>query len=171
MDRAAVVVEEVKLAILVLAERDDAHRRARDLRHLLRAVTFEAGGPQPPRLPVTEDVGAAQLGEPLAVVDAAAGDAARDRVRQFDQCRADRRRPDLVRLDRLRPFHGGPAVVAPLFDAMDRLPQLPADVADEQRASLAVKAHPPGVAEAVRPHLGPGAFSPDERVILRHGVV
>src|SRR5207249_3601582 len=137
-----------------------------DLRHLLCAVTFEAGGPQPPRFPVTEDIGAAQLGEPLAMVNAAAGDAARDRVRQFDQRWADRRRPDLVRLDRLRPFHGGPAVVAPLLHAVHRLPQLPADVADEQLAGLAVEAHPPGIAKAVRPDLGPGAFHVDERVVL-----
>src|SRR5262249_4085266 len=121
--------------------------------------------------PVAEDVGAAQLGEALAVVDAAAGDAARDGVRQLDQRRANRRRPDLVRLDRLRPFHGGPAVVSPLFDAVYRLPQLPADVADIQRAGLAVEAHPPGVAEAVRPDLRPGAFHRDEWVVLRHGVI
>src|SRR5207237_627105 len=118
-----------------------------------------------------EDVGAHQLGEFLAAVDAPAGDAAGDRVRQLDQRRADRCRADLVRLDRLRPFHGGPPVVAPLLDALDRLPQLPADIADEQLAGLAVKAHPPGVAEAVRPYFRPGAFDADERIVLGDGVV
>ena len=85
--------------------------------------------------------------------------------------REDRRRPDLLRLDRLRPLHRGPAVVAALLDPVDRLPQLPADVADEQLAGLAVEAHPPGVAEAVGPHFRPGLLHADERVVLRDGVV
>ena len=85
--RAAVVVEEVQLAVLVLAEGDDAHRRPRDLRHLLGAVALEAGGPQASRFPVAEDVGSAQLRELLAAVDEPAGDAAGDRVRQLDQGR------------------------------------------------------------------------------------
>ena len=92
-------------------------------------------------------------------------------MRQLDQRRADRRRPDLVRLDRLRPFHRGPAVVAALLDAMDHLPQLPADVADEQLAGLAIEAHPPGVAEAVGPDLRPRSLHADERIVLGDGVV
>ena len=64
----------------------------------LRAVALEAGGPQAARFPVAEDVRAAQLRELLAAIDVAAGDAARDRVRQLDQRGQDRRRPDLLGL-------------------------------------------------------------------------
>jgi len=81
VDRAAVVVEEIKFAILIFAEGDDAHQGARDLWHLLDAVAFEAGGPKAPRFPIAEDVGAAQLGKFLAAIDAPAGNAASDRVR------------------------------------------------------------------------------------------
>src|SRR5208282_1090995 len=59
--RAAVVVEEVELAILVLTKGDDAHRRRSDLWHLAGAIAVEARSPQPARLPVAEDVGSAQL--------------------------------------------------------------------------------------------------------------
>ena len=79
--------------------------------------------------------------------------------------------PTWLRLDGLRPFHRRPAVVAALLDAMDRLPQLPADVADEQLAGLAIEAHPPGIAEAVRPDLRPGSLRRDEGVVLGDGVV
>ena len=99
VQRAAVVVEEVQLPLLVLAEGDETHRRPRDLRHLLGAVALEAGGPQTARFPVAEDVSSAQLRELLAAIDQPAGDAAGDRVRQLDQRRLDRRRPDLLRLD------------------------------------------------------------------------
>src|SRR5262249_58847799 len=91
--RALVVVEEVNLAAVVLAEGDDADRWPGDLRHLLRAVPVEAGGPEPARLPVAEDVRAPQLRELPPAVDDAAGDAARDRVRQLDERRMDRSRP------------------------------------------------------------------------------
>src|SRR5262245_59032125 len=52
VDRAAVVVEKVQLAVSVLAERDDANTRPGDLRHLLRAVPLETSGPQAARFPV-----------------------------------------------------------------------------------------------------------------------
>src|SRR5439155_5408368 len=76
-----------------------------------------------------------------------------------------------LRLDRLGPFHGGPAVIAPLFDAVDRLPKLPADVADEQLAGLAIEAHPPRVAKTVRPYLRSRSFHVDEGIVLRDAVV
>ena len=92
-------------------------------------------------------------------------------MRQFDECGADRGRSDLVRLDRLRPLHRGPTIVAPLLDAMDRFPKLPTDIADEQLACLAVEAHPPGVAEAKRPNLRPRPLHADERIILRDAIL
>ncbi len=92
-------------------------------------------------------------------------------MRQLDQWREDRRRPDLLGLDGLRPLHRGPAVVAALLDAVDHLPQLPADVADEQFAGLAVEAHPPGVAQAVGPDLRPRVLHADEGVVLGDRVV
>src|SRR5213076_95986 len=92
------------------------------------------------------------------------------RVRQLDQGRADGRRADLVRLDRLRAFHGGPAVVAAFLDAMDCFPKLPADVADKQLAGLVVEAHAPGVAETVGPDLRSRLFKGDEGVVFGNAV-
>src|SRR5207245_10334880 len=80
-------------------------------------------------------------------------------------------RTNLVRLDGLRSLHRRPAIVAALLDAVNRLPQLPADVADEQLSGLAIEAHAPGVAKAVSPHLWPRSLHADEGVVFRHGVV
>jgi hypothetical protein len=157
-------------ALPIFTKSDDADRGAGDLRHLLGAIALKAGGPQSACLPVAKEVSAAQLGEALAAIDPAAGDAAGNRVRQRDQRRADRRWPDRVRLDRLRAFHCRPAVVAALLDAVDHLPQFPADVADEQLAGLAVEAHAPGIAEAIRPNLRTSARQLYERVVSGNGI-
>src|SRR5262245_47414184 len=92
-------------------------------------------------------------------------------MRQLDEGREDRRWPDFLRLDRLRPLHGGPTIVSTFLHSMDRFPKFPADIGDEQLAGLAIEAHPPRVAEAVRPDLRRGALDPDERIVLRDGVV
>src|SRR6185437_8367463 len=147
------------------------HRWACNLRHLLSSVALEASRPQTAGFPVAEDVGSAQFGKLLPTVDAPAGDATRDRMRQLDQRRTDRIRSHLLRFDGLRSFHGRPSVVATLLDPMNRLPKLPADIADEQFAGLMVEAHPPGVAEAIGPHFRPRSLHLDERIIRRNGVV
>ena len=54
---------------------------------------------------------------------------------------------------------------------MDRFPQLPADVADKELARLTIEAHPPRIAEAVSPYLGPCSFHFDERIVFRNGIV
>ena len=54
---------------------------------------------------------------------------------------------------------------------MDRFPELPAHVPHEQLAGLTIEAHPPGVAEAVGPHLRPSPRHPDEGIIPGDGVV
>ena len=128
-------------------------------------------GPELARHPVAADVGAGEVLEALAAVDVAAGDGGGLGVREGEGRRQDRRRAALaLGLDRLRAFHDRPAVVAALLDAVDHLPQLPADVADPQVAGRAVEAHPPGVAEAVGPDLRPGVRRLDERVVRRDGV-
>src|SRR5207248_1558594 len=42
---------------------------------------------------------------------------------------------------------------------------------DEQLATLAIEAHPPRIAKAISPNLGPRVFEIDERVVARDGVV
>src|SRR5881394_2977810 len=111
MQRAVIMVEEIDLTRVVLTESDDANRWTCDLRHLNRAVGVEAGSPQTTRLPVAKHVSAAELGEFAAAIDVPAGNAGRERVRQRDQRRDDWRGADLLGLDRLRSFHGGPAVI------------------------------------------------------------
>src|SRR5262245_48275617 len=108
MQRAAILVKEVQLLLLVLAEGDEPHRRPRDLRHLLGAVRLEPRGPKSSCFPIAKDVRSAQVWELLAVVDQPAGDTAGNRVWQLDQRRMDRSRPNMLRLDGLWPLHRRP---------------------------------------------------------------
>src|SRR5205807_1725691 len=85
MNAAAIVVEEVQLAVVVFAKGDDAHRGAGDLRHLQRAVALEAGCPQTTRFPVAKHVGPAKLREFSATIDESARDAGAERVRIREQ--------------------------------------------------------------------------------------
>ena len=74
-------------------------------------------------------------------------------------------------MEDVAPLADAPAVVGPLLDQVDLLPEVLAVVADPELARLAVVAQPPGVAQAVGPDLGPGAGAVDERVVLGHPVV
>src|SRR4029453_14925005 len=71
---------------------------------------------------------------------------------------------------RLPALHDRPAVVAAALNAVDHLPQLPADVADPQVAGDAVEAHAPGIAEAVGPDLGPRSGGLEEWIVGRDRV-
>src|SRR6266581_1422753 len=71
-------------------------------------------------------------------------------------------------------LHPVPAVVLASARArrlkVDLLPGVLPDVAGPQVAGLAVERVPPGVTQAVRPDLRPGAGAPDERIVLRHEI-
>src|SRR5262249_21566232 len=134
-------------------------------------VLIKARPPQLARYPVAADIGADQVLELLAVVDVAAGDGRRLGVRKAQRRRQNRRRPaPAFGANLLRPFHDRPAVVAAALDAVNHLPQLPADVADPEIAGGRVDAHAPGVAEPVSPDLRPGPRRFHKWIVGGHGV-
>ena len=71
----------------------------------------------------------------------------------------------------MAPLEQAPAVVAALLDQVDLLPRVLPVVADPELARLPVVAQPPGIAQAVGPHLRPGAGAIDERVVPGHAVI
>src|SRR5580765_8091675 len=68
------------------------------------------------------------------------------------------------------PFKQAPAVVAAALHAINHLPQFPPHIAHPKVARLAVEAHPPGVAQAVGPHLRARARRVHKRIIRRDAV-
>ena len=70
----------------------------------------------------------------------------------------------------LRPLADAPAVVAPLLDDIDLLPEILADVGGPQATGDAVAGELPGVAEAPGVDLRPGRRHVHQRVVGRHGV-
>ena len=122
--------------------------------------------------PVAVDVGPDQVGQAGAAVDPAAGERAGLAVGVLGGRRQDRVGARLALGDEdVAPLGEAPAVVAPLLDQVDLLPEVLAVLADPELARLAVEAQPPGIAQAVGPDLGPGAGAIDERVVLGHAVV
>src|SRR5437016_5956449 len=102
MNGAAIVVEEVQLAVVILAKGDNAYRRACDLRHVQCAVALEASGPQTTGFPVAKYISAAQLGEFSAPIDKPARDAGTEGVGISNQRWNNWCWPKLFRLDGLR---------------------------------------------------------------------
>src|SRR6478735_999817 len=68
-------------------------------------------------------------------------------------------------------FEHGPTVISSALDAIEHFPQLPADIANPQIACLAIEAHAPRIAQAVRPHFAARSWHADERVVVRDAVV
>ena len=68
-------------------------------------------------------------------------------------------------------FGQAPAVIAPLLDQVNLLPEILTVLADPELARLAVEAEPPGIAQAVGPELGTGAGAIDEGIVAGHAVV
>ena len=166
------LVDDVQLAGVVGAEAGDVEGRIDQLAvpDGLRAVVLDppdaAGGP------VAVDVGPDQLGQAGAAVDPAAGERAGLAVGVLGGRRRDRVGARLaLGVEDVAPLGEAPAVVGPLLDQVDLLPEVLAVLADPELARLAVEAQPPGIAQAVGPELGPGAGAVDERVVLRHAVV
>ena len=122
--------------------------------------------------PVAVEIGPDQVGQARAAVDPAAGERARLAVGVLGGRRQDRVGASLARGDEdVAPLGDAPAVVAPLLDQVNLLPEVLPILADPELARLAVVAQPPGVAQAVGPQLGPGSLAIDERVVLGHAVV
>src|SRR5262249_3643336 len=76
-----------------------------------------------------------------------------------------------LRLEDVTPLREAPAVIGPLPDQVNLLPEVLTVLADPELARLRVVAEPPRVAQAVGPQLGPGVGPCDERAVLRHRVV
>ena len=62
-------------------------------------------------------------------------------------------------------FGHAPAIVGPLCDQVDLLPEILAIVAHPQVASLTIAGHPPRIAHADGPGLGRGAGDVQERIV------
>src|SRR6185369_11750805 len=122
------------LTVVVFAECRYADERPRDLWHLDDAIFLKPSRPQPPRLPIAEEVRPDQLRKLPASIDVPTRYARGQRMWQRHQRRRDRHRARFLRLDRLRPFHSGPTIIAAALHAVDHLPQLPADVTNEKLA-------------------------------------
>src|SRR5262249_52589158 len=89
-------------------------------------------------------------------------------MRMLDDGRQDGRRAALaLGPERVRSLHHAPAVVAAALDAVDHLPQVLTDLADPQITTSSIKAEPPGLAQAIRPHLTPCPLLADEGIVLR----
>ena len=156
VDEAGGVVDGVDLAVPADGEAGDEDRGVGQLLVPGDLLAVVAQAPDLAVLVVAVDIGPAQLGELRAVVDVAAGDRPALGVVVLDDGGNDRAGPGLlVRVERVAPFLDAPAVVAPLLDHPDHLPEVLADVADPEPPGLGVEAHPPGVAEPEGPDLRP----------------
>src|SRR5262249_38069393 len=150
------------------------HDALRGLRQLLLPgdlLAVVAQAPDAAGVEVAVDVGAGQVGQALAVVNVAAGQAAEVRVRVLGDRRQDRRRPlGAFRAEGVCALVDAPAVVAALLDLQDALPQVLADLADPQLARGPVEAHLPRLPHAVGPDFRAGALHAHERVVLGDAV-
>ena len=160
-------LEQVELARVVLAEGDEPQPGVGQRAVPGDAAGRRAAGPRPcPTGSRRRHRSPTRSVEAAAAIDIAAGDRGGLGVGMVDRRRQDRRGPaPALGADGLAALEDAPAVVAAALDAVDQLPQLPADVADPEVAGRPVEAHPPGVAQAVGPDLGPGAGELDERVV------
>src|SRR5215471_10029802 len=87
---------------------------------------------------------------------------------RFDELLAD---AGALGAERVQTFAAVPAVVAAAPDQIDFLVEVLPDVRRPQLTCLAVKRHPPDVAQTIRPNLGSGVGTANERIIWRDGVV
>src|SRR5437867_3915907 len=93
-------------------------------------------------------------------------------MRMFHYRLENRRRPFLAfGPEIVGAFHDRPAVIAALFDLVDHLPQILADLAAPDVAGLAVEAVAPQLPQAIGVDFGAGAFPFDERVIFGDAVI
>ena len=172
MDRAVVVVEDEKFAVVILGEADDADRRGYEIdqwpgpgvaraRHRLGA-----DAPHPAGHPVAKQIAAHELRKLPAPIHEATGDRRPGRVRHLAPRLDDRRGAGgPVAMNRVASFLQAPAVVVAGLHAAHEFPHLEADVAGPEVARLAVEAHLPGIAEAEGVEFATGSRRSHERVV------
>src|SRR5262249_40593766 len=148
------VTDQEQLPVGIDAERGDLLRRFADLPDLDEAAAGLRQGPDPPRLEVTEDVGAVEGGVAPPAIDVPAG----DRAPVFPAIGQHRRRVGLARAavsvrERREAFVDVPTVVLARADDRDLLEDILADVAGPQVAAGRVEAESPGHANPRCPDL------------------
>ena len=166
MESASCEVNEVDLTRAVLGKLDDADLRVGQLTMLghFAARVFER--PELARVVVTVDVGPLQFGKPIRLTDVSARDRPEVAVRMLDD-----RGHELARS--LRTFGpewvfalvDAPAIVAPLLDEIDHLPQVLSDLTCPQPL-LVVEAELPNLTMPERPDLTARIGLRHERVVL-----
>ena len=80
------------------------------------------------------------------------------------------RPPPSLRVDGLAALHHTPAVVSAAHHPIDHLPELPADIPYPEVSAPRIEAHLPGIAKAVRPHLGTEVVTNGKGVVGRNSV-
>ncbi len=159
-------IDKVDFPLGVLGNVDDTDLRVAQLAVLGHAALFVPQHPDFAGVVVAVDIGAAQLRQPRAVVDPAAGERAEVGVRMLDEGLQNRRRAlGSLRAEGMAPFAHAPAVVAPLLDDAHHFPQVLPDFARPKIARRRVEAELPHLAVPVRPDFGPRIGDADERIV------
>ena len=159
MNRPDRVIEQIKLTVVVVAEPHDAVRGVGELAVTDDLSVLVAKAPDLAGVVVAVDVMSVEVLQSRAVIRQSVGDRRGLGVRHLDCRRQDGSRPARpLRVGRLPAFHHALAVVAATLDAIEHLPQFPADIANPQIAGLAIEAHPPRIAKTVRPDLAAAPF-------------
>ena len=171
-ESAAGIVTDEKFAVGLDAEAHGCEGGAAQLAVPGHAVALGAQRPEHAGLPIAVDVGSAQGGEFRAVVELAAGDARGLRVRVGDERREHGRGADEPVGPHVLAAGLGetPAVVSAALDALDHLPELPADVARVEVAGLGVEGDAPRIAQPVGPEFAARPGHADERVVPGNGI-
>src|SRR5229473_4620553 len=166
------VINDVKFAVLILAEADDFKPRVHQLAAPGHATAIVAQLPNLAGLVVAIDVAAGQVRQALAAINTTARDGSSFRMRMLPGRRQKGRGAAFaVRLHRLMTsFEDAPAIIAAALHAINHLPQFPAHVAHPQIPGLPVDAHPPRVAQSVSPDLRARAGHVHERIVWRHAI-
>ena len=136
------------------------------------AIALRAQRPERPHLVVAVNVGACEFRQFFPVIKFTARDARGLFVRMRDQRRQDGCRPaQAVRAHVLfAAFGDAPAVIAAALDAIDHLPQFPADIARVEFAGLRIEAQPPRIAQSVGPHFAARVGRGDKRIVLGNAI-
>ena len=139
------------------------------MRHDLLAIVLDA--PNLAGFVVAVNVVPAQIRPLRAVINHAASDRARLRVRMLGRRQRKRMRPQLaVDVKRVAPLVNTPAVVFAGPNQMYRLPQILPVVANPNLPGQRVNGKPPRIAQAVGEQLGPRVRQVDKRIVRRDDV-
>ena len=166
VDRAIVIVEDEKLALVILGKCDHPNRRWQEINKRSWPVLPGANAPDPTRHPVAKHIAADEFWEPASAIHEPACDRRTGRVWHLAPGLHDWRRPlRPVQMDRITSFLQAPAVIVARLDTADEFPDLEADVAGPELTDLPVEAHLPGVAVTKREDLTTSPGLLDEWII------